>query len=295
MKRRIVPRGLEILLKKAKVDPTFRSLLQADPEAAAASIDLILTDSERSILANVPPEGLRTMIDKAFVPRQHVSTFLTQSAAAMLAVVLSTTVIVETHAGTGVTPEMEMAVEEIAADDLCLLQTALEAYRLEYGRYPTTREWYLDENPLKDLIEPHRLFDFEGDRFRYRGEVAGEVVVGYRLGTVNAEHVDCPDNPEIHRFVGSNRIRITAPLRELPLWASVRLPLEEGETAAPITFRTEHDDPLAVVTWYWDRKLIGSTRVAHEIRPVVVVGSHELFVVDGDGYADYLRVQVEGE
>lgn len=51
------PRGIEVLLKKATVDPGFRELLLRDPFAAADSIELSLQDSERRILVNTPESG----------------------------------------------------------------------------------------------------------------------------------------------------------------------------------------------------------------------------------------------
>ena len=44
------PRGMEILLKKAKVDAVFQELLMEDPIMAASEIDLDLTPSEKKIL-----------------------------------------------------------------------------------------------------------------------------------------------------------------------------------------------------------------------------------------------------
>ena len=56
------PRGIEILLKKAKVDRQFRKMLLQDPINAARSIELNLQDNETRILANIPKSVLNTMI-----------------------------------------------------------------------------------------------------------------------------------------------------------------------------------------------------------------------------------------
>jgi hypothetical protein len=66
------PRGVEILLKKAKVDLQFRALVEQDATAAASSIGLELSDAEKSALASTPKNTLRTMVEHTFVPHQHV-------------------------------------------------------------------------------------------------------------------------------------------------------------------------------------------------------------------------------
>lgn len=80
------PRGLEVLLKKASVDPDFRRELLADPESAAAAIGLELDPVERSMLRNMPGEQLATVIDRTEVPLPQRRIFLGRVAATMLAV-----------------------------------------------------------------------------------------------------------------------------------------------------------------------------------------------------------------
>lgn len=296
MKRRIVPRGLEILLKKASVDPVFRGLLEADPERAAASIDLILTDIERSILANVPPEGLRLMIEKATVPRQYVSTFLSHSAAAMLAVVLSTTVIVTAEGSAGAEPDYdeEQAYEAMISDKLNVLQIALEAHHLERGHYPTTEDWYFRDNPLDGYVEYSYLSEPEGDRFRYRGLVVDGVVSGYRLGSINYDHIECPNDPYKHGFPESPVVTITFPNSSGRKSARVRLEFGE-ENAAPLYLSAKHVEPEAVLTWYWDGSEVASGESTHAVQLMTNPGLHELLVVDQMGEADDLRIYVAQE
>ncbi|MCL2709747.1 MAG: Os1348 family NHLP clan protein [Planctomycetaceae bacterium] len=80
-----VPRGIEILLKKAVVDPEFRKLLLDDPNKAAVSIELELQPVEQAMLQTLPKEQLATVIDKTEVPEPHRRAFLGTAAATMLA------------------------------------------------------------------------------------------------------------------------------------------------------------------------------------------------------------------
>ena len=80
-----IPRGIEVLVKKAAVDEEFRNLLLDDPNQAAMSIELELEPVESAMLKTFPKEQLATIIDKTEVPLTHRRAFLGQSAAAMLA------------------------------------------------------------------------------------------------------------------------------------------------------------------------------------------------------------------
>lgn len=140
------PRGIEILLKKAKVDGDFQKLLLRNPLAAAASIELSLQENERKILANTPKAVLNSMIQNTFVPKQQVRTFLTRKAPAMAALLLATTVVL-TAGGGGPVPEgvtaddMVQYETEEATDKVAVLQSGLEQYKLEYGEYLSTEQW----------------------------------------------------------------------------------------------------------------------------------------------------------
>ena len=80
-----IPRGLEVLLKKAAVDPAFKTLLLAQRAEAAATIGLTLEPSERLMLQSAPADQLETIIARITVPQEHRRAFLGQAAAAMLA------------------------------------------------------------------------------------------------------------------------------------------------------------------------------------------------------------------
>jgi len=63
-RRADIPRGIEQLVTLAGVSPDWRETVLADPVAAAEAGDIVLSDSERSILASVPRTALEGMIDR---------------------------------------------------------------------------------------------------------------------------------------------------------------------------------------------------------------------------------------
>jgi acyl carrier protein len=81
-----VPRGIEVLVKKASVDPAFKAILLERRAAAADEIGLQLELAEAAILAAIPREQLETIIANTNVPQSHRRAFLGQAAAVMLTV-----------------------------------------------------------------------------------------------------------------------------------------------------------------------------------------------------------------
>ena len=81
------PQGIEVLVKKASIDPDFAELLLVDREAAAREIGLELDRSEAMMLAAVPTEQLEAIIARTIVPNEHRRAFLGKAAAAMLAAI----------------------------------------------------------------------------------------------------------------------------------------------------------------------------------------------------------------
>jgi len=82
-----VPRGIEIMLKKSVVDAKFRAEFLQKKAAAAALIELKLSDSEKSILNAIPVVNLEKMIAATCVhPNLHPA-FMTYTAAVMLAAI----------------------------------------------------------------------------------------------------------------------------------------------------------------------------------------------------------------
>ena len=80
-----IPRGIEVLVKKASIDPSFRELLLEKRAEAAAEIGLNLDAAEVMMLRAVPDEQLDAIIKQTSVPRQHRRAFLGTAATAMLA------------------------------------------------------------------------------------------------------------------------------------------------------------------------------------------------------------------
>ncbi len=80
-----VARGIDVLLLKGAVDPVFCEVLGRDWRAAAASIELTLTESEARVLASIPGDVLVSMAARMRVPKAHRPVFLGKAAAAMLA------------------------------------------------------------------------------------------------------------------------------------------------------------------------------------------------------------------
>ena len=80
-----VPRGIEVLVKKAAVDPEFRSLLLSERGQAARSIGLELSAAESMMLSAVPAAQLRSIIAATTVPQAYMPAFLGKVAAVMLA------------------------------------------------------------------------------------------------------------------------------------------------------------------------------------------------------------------
>jgi len=79
-----VPRGIEVLVKKAAVDPEFKALLLAKRAEAANSIGLALEPSEVAILMSIQADQLQAMISKTKVNPKHRGTFLGSCAGQML-------------------------------------------------------------------------------------------------------------------------------------------------------------------------------------------------------------------
>jgi hypothetical protein len=111
--------GIEVLLRKASVDPEFRELLLAERAAAAGEIDLDLTPAEESILATVPEADLVRMIEKIEVPEAHRAVFLGKTAAVMLAIVVGTGLVATcgSYATTGIRPKDEAGEDRPKAVD----------------------------------------------------------------------------------------------------------------------------------------------------------------------------------
>lgn len=99
-----IPRGIEVLVKKAAVDPEFRSLLLDKRSEAAQAIELDLTTAERAMLNAVPVAQIERIIESTYVPDEHRRVFLGKVGTAMLAVVAAVTVGGWVQSPTGIRP-----------------------------------------------------------------------------------------------------------------------------------------------------------------------------------------------
>src|SRR5512133_2250356 len=82
-----VPRGIEVLLKKAAVDAGFREMLIKNTRGAAAAIELQLDPAEEAMLEAIPSEQLQLIINQTRVPVEQRRAFLGRVAAAMVAAI----------------------------------------------------------------------------------------------------------------------------------------------------------------------------------------------------------------
>ena len=99
-----IPRGIEVLVRKAAVDPAFKTLLLDDRTAAAEQIGLTLDPAEAAMLSAAPRAQLETIIAQTSVPEEHRRAFLGKAAAAMLAAL--TIVAAAPGCGTGSRPDL---------------------------------------------------------------------------------------------------------------------------------------------------------------------------------------------
>ena len=84
-----IPRGIEVLVKKASVDPEFRQILLEKRGEAAKEIELELTEAERNTLSSIPAEQLEKIIDNTKVKPEHRAIFLGNVGKLMLAAVVT--------------------------------------------------------------------------------------------------------------------------------------------------------------------------------------------------------------
>ena len=80
-----IPRAVEVLVKKAAVDPAFKKLLLEKRAGAAAAIGLNLSPAEEAILYAVPEAQLRAIVANTKVNPSLRPPLLGSAAAAMLA------------------------------------------------------------------------------------------------------------------------------------------------------------------------------------------------------------------
>jgi hypothetical protein len=103
-----VPRGIEVLIKKAAIDAEFRAILLAEREAAAKRIGLTLTPAEVMLLRAIPTAQLEATISHTVVAPRTRNAFLGYTAAVMLAALGATAPLAVGFTGTcgGAAPDI---------------------------------------------------------------------------------------------------------------------------------------------------------------------------------------------
>ena len=81
----MIPRGIEVLIKKASIDPAFRKLLLGKRAAAAEEIGLELAESETAMLKVIAVEQLDAIIECTSIAPATRRIFLGKAASVMLA------------------------------------------------------------------------------------------------------------------------------------------------------------------------------------------------------------------
>lgn len=86
-----IPRGLEILVKRAAIDIAFKSALLTKRDKIAEELDIPLDPSEKAMLACIPAEHLEKMIQATEVPPAQHKLLAKGTTAAMLALLAQLT------------------------------------------------------------------------------------------------------------------------------------------------------------------------------------------------------------
>jgi hypothetical protein len=117
-----VPRGVEVLIKKAAVDPAFKKILFKERAGAAAAIGLKLSPAEEAMLAAVPEAQLRAIIRNTKVSPNLRPAFLGATAGAMLAALSAAAYAEEPefrlNPTTGIDAELPPKAESVDNDDI---------------------------------------------------------------------------------------------------------------------------------------------------------------------------------
>ena len=112
----MIPRGIEVLVKKAAVDAEFRRLLLDERAGAAEAIGLLLGPAEAMLLEQIPQAQLELIIAATYVEPVKIPAFLGRVAAAMLLAL---------SAGAGITAAQNVqAVDGIRNDNAKIVTSA---------------------------------------------------------------------------------------------------------------------------------------------------------------------------
>ena len=162
-----IPRGIEVLVKKASVDDEFRKLLLEKRAEAAAEIGLELDPAEVAMLNGIPAEQLEAIIGSTSVRPEHRATFSGRNAVLMLGVLAAGALLVAGSLGTTAGVRVDLPpwpgnLEEVApplvpeAPDE--LETAVEepAKETDEEEPPPVSRGIRPDRPLTKGIRPDR-------------------------------------------------------------------------------------------------------------------------------------------
>jgi hypothetical protein len=99
-----IPRGIEVLVKKASIDSAFKTLLLEKRADAAKEIELALEPSEVMMLNTVPREQLESIIAKTTIRPSQRAAFMGKVAALMI-VALTATIGCKEESTRGIQPD----------------------------------------------------------------------------------------------------------------------------------------------------------------------------------------------
>jgi hypothetical protein len=138
-----VPRGIEVLVKKAAVDDDFKALLLAERSAAAAAIGLKLNEAEAAMLDGVPAVQLEGIIANTTVSPKIKPAFMGRAAAVMLAALGVTVAAADAYpeyeTATGSRPDYPDEPDNVNANEQSVDQTGDVAEEEEERPYDLTR------------------------------------------------------------------------------------------------------------------------------------------------------------
>jgi general secretion pathway protein G len=133
-----IPRGMEVLIKKAAVDAQFKALLLERRAKAAKEIGLDLLASETAMLNGIPRAQLEAIIANMRVEPRLRSALLGRAAAVMLVALgaAGCDVVLGPPLGTA----GHQARRPATMNRITSLRTGVEKFKEHVGRYPTTEE-----------------------------------------------------------------------------------------------------------------------------------------------------------
>jgi len=283
--RQSFPRGIEVLLKKAKADRRFRDRLLNDPFEAAESIELVLSDTEQLILRHVPRDVLNVQIENIRIPARLTPIYRTAKTAASLLAIVAFSALTPNIAATAGCVEAPLEVDDAlgaTVERLHLIQDALERYREVNGQYPTTEQWE-EQSSMLEFVSRANLYDPWYNAFEYEGEVENAKVVNYLLrsrgGTGDLfDDIPCPVDPAKHAFGPLLEAEFPAPKPT----ENTRFQLASGEDAEFI-LSVVIPNPDGTLLWVLDGNEIEATTGEHAITVPLALGEHVVRVVAEDG------------